>query len=79
MKKSYLWKLLLNHSNTAGNRLVFTNFGGRYLIDITMKPIVANQIISEVLKREWAKDDLMVYLDTMSGNSIDNDYDTCKA
>lgn len=73
MKKSYIWTILLNHTNTAGSRLIFTNCGGRYLIDITLKPIVANTIISKVLEREWEKDDLMTYLDTISLNTIDNE------
>ena len=79
MGKSYTWELLLNYANTAGSRLFFTNVGGRYLIDITMHPVIANRIINEVLEREWEKNDLMEYLDTMSENFIDNDCSTCKA
>ncbi|MBP2625315.1 MAG: hypothetical protein H6Q68_26 [Firmicutes bacterium] len=77
MNKGFSWKLLLNHTNVAGSRLLFTNFDGRHLIDITMNPIVANKVIDEVLERDWEKDDLIDYLDLMSGNIIDNDYHTC--
>lgn len=78
MTKDDIWKLLLNHTNATGRRLIFTNSNGRYLIDITVNPNMANRIIDEVLEREWEKDNLITYLDTMSGNIIDRDYHTCE-
>ena|GEM_PF-1843130 len=49
------------------------------MIDITTNPILADQIISEVLERPWAKEDLMDYLDTMSGNYIEKNCPQYKA
>jgi len=77
--KGFTWKLLLNRTNAAGSRLLFTNSGGRNMIDITTNPILADQIISEVLERPWAKEDLMDYLDTMSGNYIEKNCPQYKA
>jgi hypothetical protein len=53
------------------------NASENYLIDITVRPIAANSIIDKILEREWEKDDLMAYLNTMAVNV--NDYHTCEA
>jgi hypothetical protein len=77
MRKGDTWKLLLNHTTPTGRRLIFTNTNRRYLIDITVKPILANRIVDEVLENKFNKDELIAYLNTMSGTTIDNDSQSC--
>lgn len=78
MTKGDIWKLFHNRTNAVGRRLIFTNSTGKYIIDITVNPIVANRIIGKILKCTWERDDLIAYLDTMSGNIIEQDYHTCE-
>lgn len=66
MNAGYLWNLLLDHTSETGRRLIFTSIDVRSLVDITVEPTIANNVINAVLDHPWKKEALISYLNSFS-------------